>query len=112
MAIPIITRALPERRYQYGEFIVTVLGDIESGDARRYRYLLAVAQEGDPRPGLFVFSETAAEGNFNLGVAMADGEQIVASAPAFGDLELFVREALGVIGTMLNLEDEMPHRLG
>jgi hypothetical protein len=44
MSIPTITTAIPLRRYQYGEFVVTVLGDIESPDAVRYRYILAVAQ--------------------------------------------------------------------
>ncbi|GAB4298475.1 hypothetical protein [Sulfurivermis fontis] len=111
MSFPTITTAIPLRRYQYGEFVVTVLGDIESPDAVRYRYVLAVAQEGNPRPGLFVSAERGTDGVCDLRVSMADGSQVLDSSPAFCDLELFVKEALQIVSTLLNLSDEMPHRL-
>jgi len=111
MSFPIITTALPLRRYQYGEFVVTVLGEIDSPDAVDYRYILAVAQEGNSRPGLFLSSERAAGGACDLRVSLADGSQVLETSPAFCDLDLFVKEGLQIISTMLNLSDEMPHRL-
>lgn len=111
MSFPTIHTAIPLRRYQYGEFVVTVLGDIESPDTVNYRYIIAVAQEGNPRPGLYLSSERAADGACDLRVSLADGSQVLETSPAFCDLDLFVKEALQVISTMLNLSDEMPHRL-
>lgn len=111
MSFPTINTAIPLRRYQYGEFIITVLGDIQSPDPVNYRYILAVAQEGNPQPGLFVSAERGADGACDLRVSMADGSQVLDSSPAFCDLDLFVKEALQVISTLLNLSDEMPHRL-
>lgn len=111
MSIPRIHTAIPLRRYQYGEFVVTVLGDIVSPDAADYRYIIAVAQEGNPQPGLFLTAERGSGGTCDLRVAMADGSRVLESSPAFCDLDLFVKEALQVIATMLSLSDEMPHRL-
>lgn len=111
MSIPRINTAIPMRRYQYGEFVVTVLGDIDSPDPVRYRYVMAVAQEGNPTPGLFLSAERGSDDACDLRVSMADGSQVLESSPAFCDLDLFVKEALQVISSMLNLSDEMPHRL-
>lgn len=111
MSFPTIATAIPLRRYQYGEFVVTVLGDIESPDTVNYRYILAVAQEGNPRPGLYLSAERGADGACDLRVSMADGSQVLDSSPAFCDLNLFVKEALQVVSTLLDLSDEIPHRL-
>lgn len=112
MSIPRIRTAVPLRRYQYGEFLVTVLGDIESDEPVHYRYLLAVAQEGSPTPGLFIAAQRTGDGGpYDLRIAMQDGSQVVDSDERWGDLEAFVKEGLGIIATMLNLGDEMPHRL-
>lgn len=113
MSTPHILRAIPKRRYQYGEFIVTVLGEIESDDPQEYRYILAVAQEGNPQPGLFISCERnpGGEGAYAMRVAMADGDQVIAVGDELGDIELFVKQGLGIVGSMLNLGDEMPHRL-
>jgi hypothetical protein len=111
MSFPTISTAIPLRRYQYGEFVVTVLGDIESPDAANYRYIIAVAQEGNPRPGLYLSSERIADGACDMRLSMADGTQVLETSSAFCDLDMFVKEALQVISTMLDLSDEMPHRL-
>ena len=111
MSFPTIHTAIPLRRYQYGEFVITVLGDIESPDVANYRYIIAVAQEGNPHPGLYLSAERSVDGDCDLRVSMADGSQVLETSPAFCDLDLFVKEALQVISTMLSLDDEMPHRL-
>jgi hypothetical protein len=111
MSLPTINTAIPLRRYHYGEFVVTVLGDIESPDAVNYRYIVAVALEGDPRPGLFLSAERGNGEACALRVSMADGSQVLESSPAFCDLHLFVQEALQIISSMLSLSDEVPHRV-
>ena len=45
-AFPKIKTAIPQRRYQYGDYLVTVLGEIESGDDRDYRFVAAFRQRG------------------------------------------------------------------
>jgi len=111
MSFPRIDTAIPLRRYQYGEFTVTVLGDIQSPDAARYRYIMAVAQESNPQPGLFVCAERTQGGACDLRIAMADGEQVLESAPELCDLDTFVQSGLDIIARLLQLDDEMPHRL-
>jgi len=113
MSIPHILRAIPKRRYQYGEFIISVLGEIESDDQQEYRYILAVAQEGNPQPGLFINCERnrGGDGDYAMRVAMADGDQVIATGNELGDIDLFVKQGLDIIATMLDLSDEMPHRL-
>ena len=37
---PKIQRAIPKKRYQLGEFGVTVLGEIESPDIASYHYIM------------------------------------------------------------------------
>lgn len=110
MAIPNIETAVPLRRYLYGEFLLTVLGDIESADPVHYRYILAVATEADPTPGLFVSAERDG-GGYALRVSMADGSQVVGSSAQFGELERFTREAMAIVSTMLDLGDEVHHPL-
>jgi len=111
MSVPSIKTAIPLRRYQYGEFIITVLGDIESDDPVRYRYIMAVATEADPTPGLFLSCERGGADSFTLRASMADGSQVLGESETLGDQETFAREALKVVATMLDLSDEVPHRL-
>ena len=111
MSAPNIKTAIPLQRYQYGEFLLTVLGDVESDDPVGYRYIMAVANEGDAKPGLFISAERDPGAGYLLRVSMADGSQVLGGSEMFGDLERFVKEALGVVATMLDLSDETPHQL-
>lgn len=115
MSVPQIRTAIPKRRYQLGEFLVTVLGEVESGDAVAYRYIMAVAREADPRPHLFVNAERnpAPPGGDGLllRVAMADGSQVLGTSDRWNDIEVFTHEALAVVTRMLNLGDESAFRL-
>ena len=54
---PKIQTAIPQRRYQYGDYGVTVLGEIESGDERDYQFVAAFVKDGESRPRLYVVSE-------------------------------------------------------
>jgi len=113
MSLPTILTAIPQRRYQFGEFQITVLGEIEAGDGRDYRYLLAVARDGEPRPNLFLSAEKVDGGNrsYAMRVSMAEGSQVVQESERWSDMELFVRDGLDIVRTMLDLGDEMPVRL-
>lgn len=111
MSAPNIKTAIPLRRYQYGEFLLTVLGDVESDDPVGYRYIMAVATESDAKPGLFISAERDPAAGYVLRASMADGSQLLGGSEVFGDLERFVKEALGVVATMLDLSDEVPHQL-
>ena len=116
MSAPQIKTAMPQRRYQLGEFVITVLGDVESGDEHDYQWIFAVATEAEPQPGLFVCAERAGpeereQGRFRMRVAMTEGSQVVGYSDRWENLDPFVEEAVKVVTTMLNLGDEAPYRM-
>lgn len=116
METPKIVTAVPQRRYQFGDYQAVVLGEIESGDGTRYRYILALVREGDVRPELFVTCEPksssrAHEGRFRLRVISYYLNEELESSDRFGDIEVFSTEGLAVASRVLGLGDEQPVRL-
>lgn len=108
---PGIQRAVPQRRYKYGEFSVVVLGEIESNDAIDYRYILAVVRDGDPEPGIYLTCENGRGTVPQIRLVMRDGAEVIAEDRAYADLETFVVAGLDVLRQLLNLGDEEPYRL-
>lgn len=113
---PNIATAIPKRRYKLGEFVVTVLGEIESSDPREYRFIAAVIVEGNNEPGLFLTSErnreaTAGGGAYALRIIMRDGAQVIDVADRYGDEQQFAEAALAAVVKVLDLDDEEPYRL-
>jgi len=113
---PGIMTAIPRRRYRYGEFTVVVLGDIESSDGIDYRYIMAVVKGEDTEPGLYLTAEKAGgmmglQSDYTMRILMRDGAEVIATSPAWGELEAFVREGLGIVGEVLDLSDEVPYQL-
>ena len=108
---PEILTAIPIRRYSYGEFTLTVLGEIESGDSIRYAYVMAVIQGQNPEPGLYLTAEQAADSGYDMRIIMQDGEEIIGHSEQWADLDMFVEEAVRVISRVLNLSDEVPYKL-
>ncbi len=108
---PDILRALPQRRYKFGEFTVVVLADIETRDTVDYRHIVAVVCDGDPEPGIYLCCERAAGGVYQMRLMMRDGAEVIADDPQFADLEAFTLSALDVLRQILNLGDEEPYRL-
>jgi len=108
---PDILRALPQRRYKFGEFTVVVLGDIETRDAVDYRYILAVVRDGDPEPGIYLCCELGDGGIYQMRLIMRDGAEVLADDPRFADIEVFTLSGLDVLRQILNLGDEEPYRL-
>ena len=115
MKKPAIVTAIPRRRYRYGEFTVVVLGDIESSDGIDYQFIIAVVKGADTEPGLYVTAEkaggTAQHSDYTMRILMRDGAEVIATSPAWGELEAFVEEGLDIVGKVLDLSDEVPYQL-
>jgi hypothetical protein len=108
---PSISTAIPLRRYKFGEFTLTVLGDIESPDERKYRYILAVIQGENPEPGLYVTAERGSGEKLAMRVMMSDGDEVVGHSEQWGDLDEFAEESINIVSRVLNLSDETPYQL-
>lgn len=115
MEKPKIKTAIPVRRYKLGAFVVSVLGEVESGDPRNYRYIAAVVVESEPEPGMYITAERSApiDGRpaYTLRMIMRDGTQVIDTGERYADEENFARAALTVISKVLDLDDEEPYRL-
>lgn len=108
---PDIKRAIPQRRYKFGEFTLVVLGDVESGDSLTYHYILAVVRDGDAEPGIYITAEASAAGAAQLRLIMRDGNEVIAEDPGFGDIEVFSATGIDMLRQILNLGDEEAYRL-
>lgn len=111
MSKPSIATAIPLRRYKYGEFTLTVLGDIDSRDEINYRYILAVVQGDNPEPGLYVTAEQGAGNEMAMRVMMRDGDEVIARSDRWRDVDVFVDEAMNIVSRVLSLSDETPYQL-
>jgi len=115
-AFPKILTAIPQQRYQYGDYGVTVLGDIESGDERVYRYVAAFVREGDSQPQLFVVVETLPpgqreQGSHALRVINAAMDEVLDVDARWANMSNFVDQALQTGSQMLGLEQEQPYQV-
>lgn len=110
MQAPAIKTAVPKRRYTIGSFTAVLLGDVESDDARRYRYIFAVVPDGDARPSLFVTCELERQ-NSLVRTIRAQGEQIVDVEISCRDIDAFADLAIRLVQTALGLLDQAPVRL-
>ena len=112
---PGIVTAIPKRRYRYGEFTVVLLGDIDSSDGIDYRYIMAVVKGADPEPGLYVTAEkacrTGQQAEYDMRIVMRDGAEVIATSPAWSELDAFVRDGLEIVSEVLELSDEVPYQL-
>jgi len=108
---PAIATAIPVRRLRFGEFTLTVLGEIESSDNVRYVYIMAVIQGENPEPGIYLTAERRDDGACDMRLIMHDGEEVIGRSEQWGDLDTFVDEAVRVVSQVLNLSDEVPWQL-
>jgi hypothetical protein len=114
---PKITTAIPQRRYRFGEFGVTVLGEVESGDARDYQFIAAFVREGESRPQLFVVSERLppgerAGGSHALRLINSAMDEVMDTDARWARLDDFSEQALQLGAQVLGLEQETPYPLG
>ena len=113
---PTIKTAIPKRRYQIGDFGVSLLGEIESDDERYYRYILAFVQTGQGQPSLYVCVEqsppaAAAQGRYYLRVVNEVMSEVVDTSDAWGDLDAFAEQGLKLGVQALGLQQEQVLRL-
>ena len=115
-AVPKIQTAIPQRRFQYGDYAVTVLGEIQSGDGRAYEFIAAFIREGEAQPRLFVVSERLppgerAQGSHALRVVSQAMDEVMDVDANWSRLSPFTDQALQLGSQMLGLEQETPYPL-
>ena len=111
MDAPKIQTAIPQRRYQFGEYSGVVLGEIESGDVRKYQYILALVREGESRPAFYVTAEKnprsrRQEGSHRLRVITQGLDEEIGCSDTWTDIDAFCAEAFSVAAKVLSLPDE------
>lgn len=114
MALPTIQSAIPKRRYQFGEFIITILSDIESADTHSYLYIAAVLREGSTQPEVYITCESITSdntSNYRIKVLSENDEHIINEDPHWKHEQKFCDYALEGIQQMFQLTDETPARL-
>lgn len=115
MERPKIQVAIPKQRYQLGSYQAVVLGEIESGDARRYQYILALVKQDETQPGFYVTAEKnpraqAHEGAYRLRVMTEGLSEELGSSDRWGDIDAFAAEGLALAADALGLGSEQPMR--
>ena len=113
---PQVSTALPKRRYQLGPFSAVVLGDVESPDPTTYHYILALVNEGEQEPVLYVTCESlpepAEDGQGTIARVIAEeGEKALGPNDAWRDLDAFADDAIAMVQKVMRLTDEIPARL-
>ena len=114
---PRIGTAIPQRRYQYGDFGVTILGDIESNDGTEYQFIAAFVKEGEGQPRLFVVSERTppaerTQGSHRLRVINNSMDEVMDVDARWARLGEFSEQALEMGAQLLGLEQETAYPLG
>lgn len=111
MALPTIQSAIPKRRYKYGEFVITLLSDIESQDTNSYLYIAAVLREGSSQPEVYITCESVTSDgkkSYIVKVNTKDNEHIINQDTQWRHEEKFCTYALQGIQQMFELNDETP----
>jgi hypothetical protein len=108
---PQIQTAIPKHRYQIGDYAASLLGEIESGDSRAYRYILAFVPLGRKEPDLYVCAELAPPadreaGAYRLRILSETLSEVLDTGDQWGDLETFASQALKLGAQALGLQRE------
>lgn len=108
---PIIRTAIPLQRHQLGNYQVTLLGDIESGDGLQYRYILAFVEAGMNRPTLYLCCErhrpgSSDEGAYRMRLVNAAMSEIMGTSDDWKEAEAFLAEAINIGRQVLGLTAE------
>ena len=113
---PRISTAIPKRRYQFGEYAVTLLGEIETPDPVAYQFIMAFVEEGHSQPALYVTCERArpnrtAEGRYLMRIINSALSEELMQSDALGRVDDFAAAALDAGRQILSLSDAEPFRL-
>ena len=115
MALPVIQSAIPKRRYQFGEFAVTLLADINSSDTTPYQFIVAVLREGSNKPEVYITCEAITsndEDSYRVRVLSEQDEHIISEDKQWHNEQKFCDYALQGIRQMFDLSDENPILIG
>jgi hypothetical protein len=113
---PVIKTALPKRRYQIGDHAATLLGEIESGDENRYRFILALVAMGEQEPVLYITSQPAPperrdQGAFDLRVISEGLTDLLDTADRWENADQFAEQALDLAQQVLGLRNQQVIKL-
>jgi len=115
MALPTIQSAIPKRRYQFGEFAITLLTDINSNDPVSYLFIAAVLREGSSKPEVYITCEAITaneESTCRIRVLSDLDEHIISENKQWRHEQQFCDYALQGIQQMFELTDETPILIG
>ncbi|MEM8843544.1 MAG: hypothetical protein AAGB35_00700 [Pseudomonadota bacterium] len=116
MARPHIQSAFPKQRYQFGEFSITLLADVQSNDPIDYLYIIAVMREGNTEPEVYITCEMTsskdAKPAYRVRVLSDQQEHVISTDSQWGNEKAFCEFALEGIKQMFELTDEEPKALG
>jgi hypothetical protein len=111
MALPTIQSAIPKRRYQFGEFTITLLTDIKTSDIVSYLFIAAVLREGSSNPEVYITCEPTTlndKNTFRIRVLSEQEEHIINVDKQWRHEQEFCDYALQGIQQMFELTDESP----
>jgi hypothetical protein len=113
---PLITTAIPKRRYQIGDYSASLLGEIASGDERVFRYILAFVAMGQREPSLYVCSEQSPpaesdRGRYRLRLINEAMSEIMEQDDRWGELDAFAEQAVQLGMQALGLHGAQVMRL-
>lgn len=116
MPFPVIHTAIPKRRYQIGPFQAVLLGEVESPDAARYQFILALLRQGEAKPSVFVTAEKnprsrAAAGSHRMRFVSAEVDEECGSSDGYAQPDAFAEAALAEAGRRLGLAGIAPVRV-
>lgn len=116
MDAPSIETAIPKRRYQIGDLSAVILGDVKSGDERRYEYVMALVPDGEQNPILYITAErisTRGGGEEVMVVrVIAEGDERTLGPEArWRELDVFAEDALAMARQVMGLGQEEAMRL-
>ena len=110
MSTPKINTAIPKHRYQIGIFSVVILGEIDSDDSERYRYICAVVEEGQSEPILYI-SLIPGSDEDRLVISSMGQVQELQVTQELRDLEFFTDNVIPMVQKLLQLTDEIAAKL-
>lgn len=112
---PTIATAIPRARYQIGDYSATLLGAIDSPDARQYQFIMAFVPDGQREPKLYVCSERAQDparpGACNLRLVSDALSDLVDQDERWAELEAFSEQALALGCQALGLQVQQAIKL-
>ena len=116
MQSPNIQTAIPKQRYQLGPYQAVLLGEIESPDPVRYRFILALVREGETQPSVFITCEKnsraqAQQGSHRMCIISEKMNEVLGSSDDYKDADSFAAEALAIITRELGLSGIAPVRM-